>query len=59
MWKHAAMPAASPLPITPADLAELHRWARSSQLPAVLAQRARILLLAADGTSKTEMRTAA
>jgi DNA-binding CsgD family transcriptional regulator len=53
MWKHA-MPAASPLPITPADLAELHRWARSSQLPAVLAQRARILLLAADGTSNTE-----
>jgi transposase len=49
------MPAASPLPITPADLAELRRWARSSQLPAVLAQRARILLLAADGASNTEI----
>src|SRR5215213_11654717 len=55
MWKHAAMPAASPLPITPADLAELRRWARSSQLPAVLAQRARILLLAADGALNTEI----
>jgi transposase len=44
-----------PLPITPADLAELRRWARSSQLPAVLAQRARILLLAADGASNTEI----
>jgi transposase len=55
MWKHAAMPAAAPLPITPADLAELRRWARSSQLPAVLAQRARILLLAADGASNTEI----
>ena len=42
------MPAAALLPIAPDDLAELRRWARSSQLPAVLAQRARILLLAAD-----------
>ena len=49
------MPVAPPLPITPADLAELRRWARSSQLPAVLAQRARILLLAADGASNTEI----
>ena len=49
------MPAAAPLPIAPADLAVLGRWARSSQLPAVLAQRARILLLAADGTSNTEI----
>src|SRR3954452_19915751 len=49
------MPAASPLPIAPEDLAELRRWARSSQLPAVLAQRARILLLAAGGTSNTEI----
>jgi transposase len=49
------MPAAAPLPIAPADLAELRRWARSSQLPAVLAQRAQILLLAADGTSNTEI----
>ena len=49
------MPIASPLLITPDDLAELRRWARSSQLPAVLAQRARILLLAADGMSNTEI----
>src|SRR3954452_17960983 len=49
------MPAASPLPIAPEDLAELRRWARSSQLPAVLAQRARILLLAAGGASNTEI----
>jgi transposase len=55
MWKHAAMPAASPLPIMPADLAELRRWARSTQVSAVLAQRARILLLAADGASNTEI----
>src|SRR4051794_12398394 len=48
------MPAAAPLPIAADDLAELRRWARSSQLPAVLAQRARILLLAADGPPKTE-----
>jgi transposase len=47
------MPAADLLPIAPDDLAELRRWARSSQLPAVLAQRARILLLAADGASNT------
>jgi hypothetical protein len=43
------MPAADPIPIVADDLAELRRWARSSQLPAVLVQRARILLLAADG----------
>src|SRR4029450_14099695 len=49
------MPAAALLPIAPDDLAELRRWARSSQLPAVLAQRARILLLAADGGSNTEI----
>jgi transposase len=49
------MPAAALLPIAPDDLAELRRWARSSQLPAVLAQRARILLLAADGASNTEI----
>lgn len=49
------MPTASPLLITPDDLAELRRWSRSSQLPAVLAHRARILLLAADGISNTEI----
>jgi DNA-binding CsgD family transcriptional regulator len=49
------MPAAPPLPITPEDLAELRRWARSSRLPAVLAERARILLLAAEGVTNTEI----
>jgi hypothetical protein len=49
------MPAAAALLITPDDLAELHRWARSAQLPAVLVQRARILLLAADGAANTEI----
>src|SRR5918993_4840412 len=47
------MPAAAPLSIAPDDLAELRRWARSSQLPAVLVQRARILLLAAEGVTNT------
>ena len=42
------MPIAAPLSIAPDDLAELRRWARSRLLPAVLVQRARILLLAAD-----------
>jgi uncharacterized protein YqgC (DUF456 family) len=49
------MPAAAALFITPDDLAELHRWARSAQMPAVLVQRARILLLAADGAANTEI----
>ena len=49
------MPAAAPLPIAPDDQAELRRWARSAQLPAVLVQRARILLLAADGIANTEI----
>jgi transposase len=49
------MPAAAPLPIAPDDLAELRQWARSSQLPAVLAQRARILLLAAEAVTNTEI----
>ena len=47
------MPAASPLPIPSEDVAELRRWIRSSRLPAVLAQRARILLLAAEGVANT------
>jgi transposase len=49
------MPAATPLRIAPDDLAELRRWARSSRLPAVLAQRARILLLAAEAVTNTEI----
>jgi hypothetical protein len=48
------MPFAAPLRIAPDDRAKLRRWARSAQLPAVLVQRARILLLAADGVTNTE-----
>jgi hypothetical protein len=44
-----------PLSVAPEDLAELRRWTRSSRLPAVLVQRARILLLAADGVANTEI----
>jgi transposase len=49
------MLAAAPFPVAPEDLDELRRWARSSQLPAVLAQRARILLLVAEGVTNTEI----
>src|SRR5437762_12573629 len=49
------VPAAAALLITPDDLAELRRRARSAQLPAVLAQRAYILLLAADGVANTQI----
>jgi DNA-binding CsgD family transcriptional regulator len=49
------MPTAAPLPIAADDEAELRRWVRSRQLPAVLVQRARILLLAAEGTANTEI----
>jgi hypothetical protein len=49
------MPAAAPLSVACDDLAELRRWTRSSRLPAVLVQRARILLLAADGVANTEI----
>ena len=43
------MPAAAPLPIAPDDQAELRRWARSAQLPAVLVQRARYTRRGLDG----------
>jgi transposase len=49
------MPAAPALLIAPDDLAELRRWARSAKLPAVRAQRARILLLAADGVANAQI----
>jgi DNA-binding CsgD family transcriptional regulator len=39
----------------PDDLAVLRRLARSTRLPAVLARRARILLLAADGVANTQI----
>jgi transposase len=49
------MPTAAPLPVSPDDLAVLRRWARASQLPAVLVQRAKILLLAAEGVANIEV----
>jgi transposase len=48
------MPTAAPLPIAPDDLAVLRRWACAGQLPAVLAQRAKILMLTAEGIANTE-----
>lgn len=54
MWEYAAC-LLLPCFQSPLDLAELRRWARSSRLPAVLAQRARILLLAAEGVTNTEI----
>jgi hypothetical protein len=44
---------AAPSPIPTQDLRVLRRWAQASSLPASLAQRATILLLAAEGTSNT------
>jgi hypothetical protein len=49
------MPAAASLLVAPDDLAVLRRLARSTRLPAVLARRARILLLAADGVANTQI----
>lgn len=46
------LPAAA-LPIPAQDLRVLRRWAQASSLPASLAQRAKILLSAAEGTSNT------
>jgi hypothetical protein len=48
------MPSAAPLPIPPDDLVVLRRWAGASHLPAVPVQRAKILLLAAEGAPNTE-----
>jgi transposase len=50
------MPAiAPPLAIPPEDLRTLGQWSRSSGIRAALAERAKILLLAAQGTSNTEI----
>jgi transposase len=46
---------AAALPIAPDDLAMLRRWAGATQAPAAVAQRAKILLLAADGMANTEI----
>src|SRR5215213_4157204 len=50
------MPAiAPPLAIPPEDLRTLGQWSRSHSIRAALAERAKILLLAAKGTSNTEI----
>ena len=46
---------AAALPVAADDLAVLRRWASASSIPAALAQRAKLLLLAADGVSNTEI----
>ena len=47
--------AATALAVSPKQLAELHTWLRSPSLPSGLAQRARIITLAADGVANTEI----
>jgi hypothetical protein len=47
--------AAAALPVGPDDLAALRRWASATQAPAVLVQRAKLLLLATQGVSNTEI----
>src|SRR5919197_493699 len=50
------MPAiAPPLAVAPEDLHTLGQWSRSSSIRAALVERAKILLLAAQGTSNTEI----
>jgi transposase len=46
---------AAALPITPDDRAVLRHWSSATQAPAVVVQRARILLLAAEGVANTEI----
>jgi hypothetical protein len=46
---------AQPLGLRPGDRELLESWTRSSSIRAGLAQRARIVLLAADGISNTEI----
>ena len=46
---------AQPLALRPGDRELLESWTRSSSIRAGLAQRARIVLLAADGVSNTEI----
>src|SRR5215208_7211395 len=50
------MPSSAPaLPIAPGDRAVLRRWSSATQAPAALVQRAKILLLAAEGVANTEI----
>jgi Winged helix-turn helix len=44
---------AAALPVSAEQLAELRTWLRSSSIPAGLAQRARIITLAAEGVANT------
>jgi transposase len=46
---------AAALVVAPAELAILRRWANAVQAPAALVRRAKILLLAAEGVSNTEI----
>jgi DNA invertase Pin-like site-specific DNA recombinase len=46
---------AAPLGLREADREKLMAWSRASTVPAGLAQRARIVLLAADGVSHAEI----
>ena len=48
-------PIAPPLAIPPEDLRTLGQWSRSATIRAALGERAKILLLAADGLSNTEI----
>ena len=49
------MPLTVGVQVPPRDRVELMRWTRSSSIPAGLAQRARIVLLAADGVGTNEI----
>jgi transposase len=49
------MPLTVRVDVPPRDRAELTRWTRASSIPAGLAQRARIVLLAADGVGTNEI----
>ena len=50
------MPSSAPaLPIAPEDRAVLRRWSSATQAPAALVQRAKLLLLAAEGVANTEI----
>jgi len=46
---------AAPLEIPPGDKRRLHSWTRSRNIPAALAQRARIVLMAGHGYPNTEI----
>jgi transposase-like protein len=48
-------PTAAPLTVAATDLTALRRWTRSTSVRAGLALRARIVLLAAEGQSNTEI----